>query len=253
MISSIIKGRLGNQLFQIATAHSLSLDIRSQAIFPTTVVGASPTPSEKDNYRTNILRNIKYSDDLGQINQIWREPSFCFTEVPKIDNLLLDGYFQSERYFLHNKQDIKNLFSSTDAINQKVCSRGYDDSCVAIHVRRGDYVNLSHIHTNLAEHSNYYQDAVSMFPDHHKVIFSDDVEWCKKKFGTGCTFVSTGDDVLDFYLMSAIDNKIIANSSYSWWAAWLGEGDESKIVAPDSWFKNSTDTSDLIPKRWTRI
>jgi len=253
MISSVIKGRLGNQLFQIATAYSLSLDLLSDVCFPTTVVGTSPTSEEKDNYKNNILRNIKYSDNLNFVRHIWRDPGFGFTEVPKKDNLLLDGYFQSEKYFAHNSADIKNLFSVTSEIKRKVSGHKFDDNCVAIHVRRGDYVNLSHIHTNLAEHTKYYQDAVSVFPNYYKIIFSDDVEWCKAQFGKDSVYIDTGDDVLDFYLMASIKNKIIANSSYSWWTAWLGENSESKIIAPTKWFKNSTDTSDLIPERWVRI
>lgn len=253
MLSAVMKGRLGNQLFQIATTYSLSLDISCDIIFPKRVFGASPTSEEKNNYKNNILRNVDYTDDLSFVTSVWREPSFQYTKIPQKDNMILDGYFQSEKYFAHNSDKVKEYFSPTDEILEQISKYEFDESGVAVHVRRGDYVKLSHVHTNLAEHTSYYQDATRLFPDQQKIFFSDDIEWCKSNFKGNNLYINTGNDVIDFFLMSKIKNKIIANSSFSWWPAWIGEQEDSKIIAPKMWFRNTTSTKDLIPKRWLEI
>ena len=107
---------------------------------------------------------------------------------------------------------------------------------VAVHVRRGDYVKLSHVHSNLAENHDYYKAAMSYFKGKKFVFFSDDIEWCRSKFGKDNLYITSISDISDMYIMGKIPNKIIANSSFSWWSAWLFEKNNHSIIAPKNWF-----------------
>ena len=103
---------------------------------------------------------------------------------------------------------------------------------------------------------DYYDEAMSRFPKGTKfVFFSDDIEWCKETFGLSRRniYIENQEDVLDLYLMSKIHNNIIANSSFSWWGAWLNEIEDKKVLTPPVWFgpKNTHLTmKDLIPESW---
>jgi len=258
MITCNLKGRLGNQLFQIATAHALALDNGDRCIFPLGIEGATPNIYERTFYANTVLRNIVYGYDFSWIKSIYREPGFHYSKIGYQDGLLLDGYFQSEKYFVHQRDRILELFSPSEYITERV--ERYTEvinfgECVAVHVRRGDYVKLSDVHTNLAENSPYYTDALSKFSNKKKVFFSDDIQWCKQKFGDQHTYVANENDVVELFLFSKMSSKIIANSSFSWWGAWLGSFDD-EVIAPKQWFGQNNshlNTEDVIPQRWKRI
>jgi hypothetical protein len=172
--------------------------------------------------------------------------------------LLLDGYFQSEQYFAHRRREILDLFSTTSYIEDRL--KKYDDllsnDFVAVHIRRGDYVSLSDVHANLCEHTTYYDAAFDMFKGKKKVFFSDDWQWCYQNFGPDNIYIKNENDVVEMFLFSKMPNKIIANSSFSWWGAWLGENENSRIIAPQKWFgkdNSHLSTESVIPPRWTKI
>jgi hypothetical protein len=253
-------GRLGNQMFQIAAAESLAIENNDIAVFPITVQGAHPNHMERAYYSSSIFSRIKYVTDIKWVQKVWGESNFSYSEIEYSKNMMINGYFQSEKYFMKNSEYIKNLFKPTEWIAYKLNSyySGFDfykntKDYVAVHVRRGDYVNLSHIHTNLAENQNYYESAMKKYFNKKFVFFSDDILWCKNNFGNEHIYVNSVNDVLDLYLMSKFENIIIANSSFSWWSAWLGETNNSKIIAPKYWFANNTNIVDLIPSRWEII
>ena len=256
-ITANLMGRLGNQMFQIATAHSLALDHGDKALFPLVPQGTAPQPHEQLFYANTIFSNVTYEYDFSWIKSVYNEISFRYTKIPYSKGTLINGYFQSEKYFVHNRKEIKNLFNCNDFIEKKlekyshICS----DKYVAIHIRRGDYLQQSDTHTNLGEHTQYYQEALKHFEGKTKIFFSDDIEWCKSVHQDDSIFIENENDVVELFLFSRIPNKIIANSSFSWWAAWLGDYGSS-VVAPSKWFgpKNShLDCSDVIPERWVRI
>ena len=170
------------------------------------------------------------------------------------------GYFQSEKYFKHNRDKILELFKPQEKINKfllkKYSNLINNEKHVSVHIRRGDYLKFSDYHTNL--NKDYYYKAMNYFKDEYKFIFfSDDIEWCKETFtNKNNIFIEKQDDILDLYLMSKIKNNIIANSSFSWWAAWLNENENKKVIAPSTWFgfKNGhLDKKDLLPKEWKII
>lgn len=258
MLSSNLKGRLGNQLFQIATVESLSIDNNDSCVYPIQSKGTSPSFAEQSFYSKTIFSRLKYSNDFSWVRRNYFENSFEYQKIPYEENLVIDGYFQSENYFVHNQEKIKELFSMTDFVKSKI--QKYDnimnDDFVAIHVRRGDYINLSDYHTNLCETTDYYKNSIQMMSGKKKVFFSDDIQWCKKKFGTDDNlFVENENDLIELYVLSGIPNKIISNSTYSWWAAWLPKN-ETNVIAPKNWFglKNSClSTTTLFPKTWNLV
>ena len=132
----------------------------------------------------------------------------------------------------------------------------FNKNTVSLHIRRGDYVNLSDHHLLLD--ISYYKNAVNMFKNIEKVVvFSDDIEWCKENLDIKNTeFIENETDIVDLYLMSQCTHNIIANSSFSWWGAWLNKNDNKKVIAPKKWFgpkRNDLNDKDIIPETWIRI
>lgn len=142
-----------------------------------------------------------------------------------------DWYFQDPKWFEEYEKDIKKLFGT---------GIGYDDR-VAIHVRRaGNPVNLKEpaysenpFMVDLTK-TEYYERAMAMFPKERFLIFSDDLPWCKERF-KGCDF-SDNDEVEDLNRMASCKSQIIANSSYSWWAAYLNPNPNKKVIYPSKWY-----------------
>ena len=172
--------------------------------------------------------------------------------------MCLVGYFQSEKYFEKNGDVIRELFAideKTKALIDEKYGELLKKKTVAVHVRRGDYLKYSHMHPPCA--LEYYKDAMEKFPeDSTYLFFSDDIEWCKENFiHKNHIFIEGNEDILDFYLISECKNVILSNSSFSWWGAWLNEGDKNLIIAPKKWFgpESAHDTKDLIPARWKVI
>jgi len=119
-----------------------------------------------------------------------------------------------------------------------------------LHVRRGDYLQLPTHHPTCT--IDYYHKALANF-DGKVLVFSDDIDWCRKTFqDPRFEFVKGNLDYIDLYLMSMCKNNIIANSSFSWWAAWLNDNKDKKVIAPKKWFGPaiSHNTMDLYPKKW---
>jgi hypothetical protein len=260
-LSGDIVGRLGNQMFIIATTYSMAIDNKTIAIFPKTIGGMAPTEKETSIHRKTILRNVEYGDDFSFIEYMYTEaPDQSYTELSYRPNVLFRGYFQSEKYFKHNRKRILDLFKPTEE-TESLLSKKYSDliknrKCVSVHVRRSDYLDLTEYHAVLGE--NYYVSAMEKFTDDYNfVFFSDDIEWCKETFkNQNNIFIEKQDDVLDLYLMSKIPNNIIANSSFSWWAAWLNENENKVVISPKEWFgprNYHLSRKDLTPEEWIII
>jgi len=260
MISCEMMGGLGNQMFIAATAYSLALDNNDEVVFPLSISGITPTAYKTMLHRKTILRKLKYTDDFRFIKYFHSErPDHTFHPIDFRKNLMLRGYFQSEKYFKHNRKEILKYFEPLEQIdiflNKKYSSLINNEKVVSVHVRRGDYLKLSDYHAIIGK--EYYDKAKKQFTDEHVfVYFSDDIEWCKETFkDVNSVFIEKQDDVLDLYLMSKIKNNIIANSSFSWWAAWLNTNENKKVICPSSWFgprNRHLDVAkkDLIPEGW---
>ena len=170
------------------------------------------------------------------------------------DWVTIQGFFQTEKYFKDIRNEIKKDFEFKDDIKQP-CSQMISniENPVALHIRRTDYITNPN-HTCLS--MDYYKEALSYFGNATVLIFSDDPAWCKEHelFEDDRFMVSEGNDqYIDMCLMSMCDGHIIANSSFSWWGAWLSKS--RKIIAPSGWFEGSNnshlDTKDIYCSGWT--
>ena len=253
-------GRLGNQMFQYASLRGIAANRGYDFGIP---------PSNfKDVWTDHQLfevfelphlprNNIKFLD-RGHA-PIAREVSFTFD--PFIYNqcpneISIFGFFQSEKYFEKISDSIKEDFTFRSHILEpcRDMISGLDKP-ISLHVRRTDYTtNPNHTALDL----EYYEEALKQFDDNQTVIiFSDDPEWCQQQelFSSDRFLVSENDDnAMDMCLMSLCSGHIIANSSFSWWGAWLA--DSKKVIAPIKWFgpgNENKSTEDLIPNRWQRI
>ena len=173
------------------------------------------------------------------------------------DNTELKGYYQSAKYFEHCSEKIKEEFSftleTTEHCWEKLSSFDRDFKVSAIHVRRTDYAKSNGFHNMLD--MDYYDRAINSIGSGKYVIFSDDIEWCKKNFISTDNhqfFFSEGmNQFQDLCLISMCKNVIMANSSFSWWGAYLNPH-ANKIVTPRRWFGTSFDSTwkDIYYKDW---
>lgn len=248
-ISCEIKGGLGNQLFQIATTHIFGLQYGLEPIIKK--IDCSPSAFDsRPVYWDSIFHKIQTCpvNEFKKINfNRINETSLRFNhfELSSDKSYFLDGYFQSPKYFNQNRDKILDLFQ-LDEINSNLVEKYYEklqnevnnsNKIISLHVRRGDYIALKYFHFNLD--INYYIKATEYFEnDVLFLIFSDDINWCKENFNfiNNKYFVEGLSDVQELILMSKCDGHIIANSSFSWWGAWLNPKVNKKIVAPRSWF-----------------
>lgn len=251
--NDVLIGRLGNKLFVIASilgaAKSYGNDKR-------------PTfPHWK--YEHVFKHKLFYYDSEPAIDYIYTEPHFHFApiDVRRRGNVNLAGYFQSWKYFDHIYDDIKYYFEPSDDILSYIKEKYNNllsiNNTVSIHVRRGDYIKLCDHHPPITV--KYILDAMNQFATNSIfVFFSDDIEWCKSKFGKisvrQIEFVNDEPHV-DMFLMSMMKSNIIANSSLSWWAAYLNKNEYKKVIYPDPWFGKgySHNMNDLCPENWKKI
>ena len=229
------QGRLGNQLFQIAAVVALGIRNNDRYVFP-------PWQYEQDFnlygcFTGPILTTEKYV-----------ESHYHYAPIPYSSNLDVSGYLQSEKYFEDQQDVIRQLLTPKIGFGIRW---GY----TAIHVRRGDYLNLTKEFIQLD--MDYYQRAMEVIKSKQYIVFSDDLSWCRNTFkGDNITFSDGRSVVEDLSLMISCENQIIANSSFSWWAAWLNANPSKNVIAPRRWFGPNlayNDTKDLIPSGWIMI
>lgn len=262
MITSNLMGGIGNQMFEISAAYALALRNNDVCFFD---LDKCYTPGQgftSNKYSNNILSKVPKSSQLNIQYQYNEGQSFCYKEIPYTPNLLLNGYFQSENYFHDYKQEIYDLIyiSETDKEFIREVLELKNKKITTVHIRRGDYLKYPDIHT--LPNINYYTKAIEMVghnSNHLFVFLSDDIDWVKENF-VGDDFVYSkfkNNEILDFTLLSMASNSIIANSSFSWWGAWLAEmnRNDGKVIAPMRWFgpKGPQDYYDIIPERWIKI
>lgn len=292
MVISNVIGGLGNQMFQYAAARALSLG-RNQALrldisgfsnyglhqgFELQRVFNCPVEIATDVEVRNIL-GWQFQTRIRQIvgrpqmaafrsNAFVVEPYFHYwSEINQVpQECYLTGYWQSEKYFQTHAAVIRADFTFKHLPinrNAQLAELINQVNGVSLHVRRGDYVrNPKTLATHGTCSLEYYQEAVCYIAEKVEnpffYIFSDDVEWVKEnlKIGFPCHYVDHNrgaDSYNDMLLMSLCKHHIIANSSFSWWGAWLNPSTEKIVIAPKKWFANQTDVKDLFPSGWVTL
>lgn len=252
MITCTFNGRLGNNLFQIATAISLAKKVESQFVFPT------KTWAGHRGFRPVDLSMFKYdfvrmdSEDL-KLSKSYGEPEFHYVPVPVENDITLSGFYQSWKYFEDIKQELlEKYFAPSDKVIASLKKYSVSSNSLGISIRRGDYLMLQGNHCVLT--TEYYQDVINTyFQDNIDSIyvFSDDIEWCQSVFGTDVQYVQ--DDIgTQLFLMSKMKHLILPNSTFAWWGAYLNT-QNGIIVAPDPWFGpdySDKSTKDLYYPTW---
>lgn len=243
MMSCTPIGGIGNQLFIVAACIGAAEKLGTQYAIPRS-------------WNNAYYFNGPFSLEDAHLPK-WKEGHFRYEEIAK-DNVSLEGYFQSEKYFIHCKDKIKDLFKPNKEIGEYMDDKyaqlfDANKTLCGVHVRRGDYLKLPDYHYNLEK--EYYQGIMKAYSGHY-VIFSDDIDWCKDNLTAPLiTFIDSGKDIVDFFLMTKLHNWIIANSSFSWWASYLGKKKGSMIFAPPKhkWFgekKRHLNVDDLYMDDW---
>ena len=231
-------GRIGNQLFQIACTISTALSHGDTFSFPA--------------WSFEKHFNLHDCFEMSTITQVYKESDFHYSNI-EISNskdkvVDLQGFFQSEKYFLAHCRAIKFALTPVDLQKTSIGKAG-------IHVRRGDYLKFSESHPPLG--MDYYTAAMNKIKVKKYVVFSDDIEWCKDNFkGKKFEFSENKTEIEDLIYMTSMEHNIIANSSFSWWAAYLNPNPNKIVIAPETWFgpalKNH-DTKDLYPQEWIKL
>ncbi len=234
-------GRIGNQLFQIASTIGIAIENGHDFIFNDSEIFKYLPKLQK--YTTNQFNNI---------NNTYFESDFCHQDIkiPVSANIFLHGYFQSYKYFENNKQTILDLLEINNPFFElTVKNIDFSNSC-SIHIRRGDYVKIAQtnpLNPHPLQSIDYYKKAINITNCDRYFVFSDDINWCKENLkDERVVFVDYPDknlncfgaDLCELQLMSLCKNNIIANSSFSWWSAYFNSNTNKKIVAPKKWFSN---------------
>jgi hypothetical protein len=285
MIIVQILGGLGNQMFQYAAgrclAHlnntQLKLDVTGFSDYKLRNFDLNALHTDCQFASIDEIASLLPSHNLEKALQYlspkkkrtyYREKYFHFDDnmLRFGKNVYLKGYFQSEKYFLPIKRIIQNEFRIKDEAIVRVKdlfkAKGSANK-VSVHIRRGDMKNDP---VTAERHGvmplSYYQKGIeiirSKVSSPHFYFFSDDIDWAKENFSSAdATFVSgeiSKTHFEDLYLMSQCDHNIIANSSFSWWGAWLNKNIDKVVIAPNKWFNNGpTDLQDLLPLDWIKI
>lgn len=281
-----LTGGLGNQMFQYSFAKALQakgyevkLDISTFETY--TLHGGFglehysitiPIASKDEllPYKTNFLTKIGRKLNISH-KKLMGEKTLLFQKelLSPPNNTSLYGYFQSEKYFNTIRDTILDDFIlkaplSPYSASMKKTIQSLSNTA-SIHIRRGDYItdskaNKFHGICGL----NYYEEAISLleskFKEMHYFIFSDDIEWVKNNLAPeNCTYIDNTSPYIpheDIYLMSLCHHNIIANSSFSWWGAWLNQNSKKMVIAPKKWFaddKMAQQSRDIVPESWRRV
>jgi hypothetical protein len=258
-------GGLGNQLFQIFTLISYSIDTKKIPVL--TFSDKSPSVTLRTVYWNTVFASFKNFSSLEHGNRIQLNDAFIYTELPNIDgNVILEGYFQSYKYFDRNFFQIKSLLNFEEKIDvvrkkffDEYLQRDEDEIIVSIHFRLGDYKKLQEHHPILQP--SYYENAMKFLSGRKvKVLYfceKEDIEIVERMYIpviNASKIVRGSSDIPDWeqlFLMSLCDWNIIANSSFSWWGAYLNKHQEN-VIYPSKWFHTET-PQDLIPSSWKGV
>jgi hypothetical protein len=283
-------GGLGNQMFQYAAGRavaarnqaSLILDLSWFGTDPERQYALAPFRIDARTWMDQAKKDAKFSwmqrftgrvrrklEFAGQGLPVFSERSFRYdADIESVRApVILNGYFQSERYFSSIRSLITEQFSLQEeakGLTAEMLTLIRASDAICVHIRRGDYVtnaeaNAYHGTCALEYYDKGLSELGAGLRNPHCFVFSDDPLWVRENFKPSLptTFVNihgTQEAHEDLRLMRECQHFVIANSSLSWWGAWLGAGEGKRVVAPKLWFKNNkNDTVDLIPSGWRRI
>lgn len=232
MNSCTFNGRLGNNMFQIATTLSLAKKSGDGVIFPhTTYAGhRGIKPVDLSIFGYDFPRG-----ELPEYNTRYEEKDDNYSPVPCLKNMTLSGFYQSYQYFDDIREELINkYFVPNDEIKEKLSKFEISPNATGVSVRRGDYIMLQQNHCVLS--SEYYNNAFEQYcgDSDQLFVFSDDFDWCKETFGGNVNYVQESIGV-QLFLMTKMRNLVLSNSTFAWWGAYLNNT-TGNIVMPNPWY-----------------
>ncbi len=279
-------GGLGNQMFQYAFYRKLQLDGNTVAldlssfqdyklhngfelerVFNLNIVRADEKVVDEIKKTaflpcilSKIYRKLKLSNSYIVQKEFNYQPKY--SQLSNSKSSYLEGYWQSEKYFERYANIIQTdfKFPELDKVNKLLASQIQQSNAVSLHVRMGDYVNHP-LHGGICTRE-YYSKAIELIKSRVDnptfFVFSNEIEWCQQNFELSNVVYVTGNDgessYKDMQLMSLCQHNIIANSSFSWWGAWLNSNPSKIVIAPAKWFNDkSINVSDLLPNSWIKL
>lgn len=284
MIIVRIVGGLGNQLFQYAAAKALAekhgvmlkLDIAgfpgdtlrrfdlTKFSIPLAYASAEDIKKRKAG---NALQRVTQRLLPHAFKTFYKEPHFHFD--PSFFRLgkevYLQGFFQSEKYFHSIQNHLRKEFDVSHLVNQSIKALAAElkkEDSISLHIRRGDYLDEAILKYHGILPATYYRGAIDLlkrkYPAARFYLFSDHPVAASKELALPDVRIISGtitsNHFEDLYLMQHCRHNIIANSSFSWWAAWLNTNPGKTVVAPKNWFNEGPkDTQDLLPETWIRV
>lgn len=274
-------GGLGNQMFQYAFARGIENKTGLKAFFDMSFFKKRYSrPFELGVFGISQNEISSFADKL-KISIIWKfrrklegkkflgmtlisEDDFGYVDYKIESETYIEGFFQSEKFFSEGIQKEFTFKNPLTGKNKETADLIQNSNSISLHVRRGDYVNKKRYQNMFATCSlDYYKRAVEIITkgqtDFKLFIFSDDKEWVKENlklpFETVYVDFNSGkDSYKDMQLMSLCKHNVIANSSFSWWGAYLNANPEKIVIAPQKWFNDENiNQKDIIPEKWIRI
>lgn len=284
MIITRILGGLGNQLFQYAAGKTLSVQHQSKLLldvrafdeyklrnFDLAAFNINLQYATEEQITPFLSRTTfgKLRDNVFpmRLRKVYKPKHFHFDKkfFAAPSTIYLQGYWQSEKFFAPIKDEIREdiVLRPEHIGNILHIGRDIADKCaIAVHIRRGDYNNSEALDMHGMLDQSYYKPAIQLiqdkYPDAIFYFFSDDINWAKQNLPVENAIYVSGNlsktHLEDFYLMSQCKHNIIANSSFSWWAAWLNNNPGKTVITPKNWFNNGPkDLQDLIPEGWLKL
>jgi hypothetical protein len=262
-------GRLGNQMFQCAGLVGIAEKRGFEYCIPDHSMhhdyGGYQYHELQSCFKMGDFEN-RYGYVDGNIVQL-DQYHFCeelLEECP--DDCTLVGYFESEKYFKHIEDKIRKNYQFLDSIVEICYNYGRDylkDNPVGLVVRRGDFLAEHNKNRHSVCSIEYYQKSLEKFKGRTVLVFSDDIPWCKSQeiFQNKNTFFIDGEKEIfkghfDMCLLTMCSDFIIANSTFSWWGAWLSSNKEKKVIAPQKWYGPELQhliLKDQLPDNWERV
>lgn len=292
MVTVLLSGGLGNQMFQYAAAKALAVRLNTPLAIDLYALNrksktVTPRSFELDIFSIDVpIKNtlqgeflIKALPFVQSHRQLFQKlglftDTYAILYQPAFEtlkgNITLSGYFQNEKYFWNIADELREDFIFKYPLkdrNKAIANEIISGESVSIHIRRGDYVsNKSSVNNFVTCDNSYYDQAITLIKKRIKkptfYVFSDDIDWVKNNLDFTDSSVRYIDwnkgknSYMDMQLMSLCKHNIIANSSFSWWGAWLNNNPDKTVIAPAQWFRDEKKNmllDDFLPKGWIKL
>jgi len=258
ILSAFLMGGLGNQMFQIAHTYAQGLKNNLNVSFKP-IAGGNMQGNKPINYLKNIFKNFNFDNNIGDLKRV-KEQGFYFTPInDKWDESVeFYGYFQSSKNFYGFQDEIKDKFRPSEDFLDKIYNiypQLLNKNNLSLHVRRGDYLTVSHILPVVSkQYIDYCVNEIGEYD--YLFVFSDDKQWVRDNLNYPNMIIVEGlEDYEELWTISLCKNNIMSNSSFSWWGVYLSNFDNKQVMCPYPWFGPSGEKKfeDIYEENWKKV